>query len=255
MAPMVSEVRDAGAVDRAATRSRRHLRHGGLARAIRQRAQGSVARRVAVAVAVPAVVSGCADPCHDDGRGVRASPTGSVTRRRGPREAGYDGVQLGSANAKLMDQFLSPLYNRRTDEFGGSVEARFRILKVIRDAIAERAGDDYPVLVKIPSERAPFPGLKHASAEDCIRMCVLAEEAGFAAITPVEVGTCRTRHCPGAVFPAHSGSRRRWSTASTPRRRSEGDGSPCPPATSSVGCAARSDRYGTATSSRQRRSG
>ena len=105
------------------------------------------------------------------------------------REAGYDGVQLGSANAKLMDQFLSPLYNRRDDEFGGSLEARFRILTVIRDAIVERAGGDYPVLVKIPSERAPFPGLKHASAEDCLRMCVLAEEAGFAAITPVEVGT------------------------------------------------------------------
>ena len=37
------------------------------------------------------------------------------------REAGYDGVQLGSANAKLLDQFLSPFYNRRTDEFGGSL--------------------------------------------------------------------------------------------------------------------------------------
>jgi 2,4-dienoyl-CoA reductase-like NADH-dependent reductase (Old Yellow Enzyme family) len=40
------------------------------------------------------------------------------------REAGYDGVQLGSANAKLLDQFLSPFYNRRTDEFGGSLERR-----------------------------------------------------------------------------------------------------------------------------------
>ena len=40
------------------------------------------------------------------------------------REAGYDGVQLGSANAKLLDQFLSPFYNRRTDEFGGSLENR-----------------------------------------------------------------------------------------------------------------------------------
>ena len=44
------------------------------------------------------------------------------------REAGYDGIQLGSANAKLLDQFLSPFYNRRTDEFGGSPERRARIL-------------------------------------------------------------------------------------------------------------------------------
>src|SRR6266550_3298853 len=59
------------------------------------------------------------------------------------REAGYDGVQLASGNAKLLHQFLSPFYNRRTDEFGGSVEKRARVLRVIREAIAERAGDDY----------------------------------------------------------------------------------------------------------------
>jgi 2,4-dienoyl-CoA reductase-like NADH-dependent reductase (Old Yellow Enzyme family) len=44
------------------------------------------------------------------------------------REAGYDGVQLGSANAKLLDQFLSPFYNRRTDEFGGSPAGRAHVL-------------------------------------------------------------------------------------------------------------------------------
>jgi len=37
------------------------------------------------------------------------------------QEAGYDGVQLASSNAKLIHQFLSPYYNRRTDEFGGSL--------------------------------------------------------------------------------------------------------------------------------------
>src|SRR5262249_37570362 len=70
----------------------------------------------------------------------------SMTRHYGAiaawaREAGYDGVQLGSANAKLLDQFLSPFYNRRTDEFGGSVAGRARVLRLIREAVAERAGD------------------------------------------------------------------------------------------------------------------
>ncbi len=50
------------------------------------------------------------------------------------REAGYDGLQLASSNAKLLDQFLSPFYNRRTDEFGGSVAGRGRVLQVIRRA-------------------------------------------------------------------------------------------------------------------------
>src|SRR5262249_36616708 len=51
------------------------------------------------------------------------------------RAAGYDGVQLGSANAKLLDQFLSPFYNRRDDEFGGSLDRRAHILERIRAAI------------------------------------------------------------------------------------------------------------------------
>ena len=45
------------------------------------------------------------------------------------REAGYDGIQLASSNAKLIDQFLSPFWNRRDDEFGGSPERRARLLR------------------------------------------------------------------------------------------------------------------------------
>src|SRR5439155_1088519 len=48
------------------------------------------------------------------------------------REAGYDGIQLASGNAKLLHQFLSPFYNRRTDEFGGSVEKRASLLRGVR---------------------------------------------------------------------------------------------------------------------------
>src|SRR3954454_18619162 len=78
------------------------------------------------------------------------------------REAGYDGIQLGSANAKLLDQFLSPFYNRRTDEFGGSLERRASILRLIRECVAERAGSDYPCTVKVPVETAP-PGFPRAT--------------------------------------------------------------------------------------------
>jgi len=102
------------------------------------------------------------------------------------REAGYDGIQLGSANAKLLDQFLSPFYNRRTDEFGGSLENRGRVLKLIRDGVAERAGDDYPCTVKIPAEKAP-PFSRKVTPDEALRLAQLAEEWGFHAITPVEV--------------------------------------------------------------------
>ncbi len=102
------------------------------------------------------------------------------------RAAGYDGIQLGSANAKLLDQFLSPFYNRRTDEFGGSLEGRARILRLIREAVAERAGADYPCTVKVPAEVGP-PLARHSTVDDALRLCGLVEEWGFDAITPVEV--------------------------------------------------------------------
>ena len=102
------------------------------------------------------------------------------------REAGYDGIQLGSANAKLLDQFLSPFYNHRTDEFGGSLEARARVLRLIREAVARRAGADFPCTVKVPAETAP-PGFPRSTLDDALRLAQLVEEWGFDAITPVRV--------------------------------------------------------------------
>jgi 2,4-dienoyl-CoA reductase-like NADH-dependent reductase (Old Yellow Enzyme family) len=102
------------------------------------------------------------------------------------REAGYDGIQLGSANAKLLDQFLSPFYNRRTDEFGGTLENRARILQLIRAAVSERAGPDYPCTVKVPAETAPMR-FARATHADALPLCTLVEEWGFDAVTPVEV--------------------------------------------------------------------
>jgi 2,4-dienoyl-CoA reductase-like NADH-dependent reductase (Old Yellow Enzyme family) len=102
------------------------------------------------------------------------------------REAGYDGIQLGSANAKLLDQFLSPFYNRRTDEFGGSPERRASVLRLIREHVSERAGADYPCTVKVPSEQAP-PFARHVSFDEAMRTCDLVAEWGYDAVTPVEV--------------------------------------------------------------------
>jgi 2,4-dienoyl-CoA reductase-like NADH-dependent reductase (Old Yellow Enzyme family) len=103
------------------------------------------------------------------------------------REAGYDGVQLGSANAKLLDQFLSPFWNRRDDEFGGSLERRASILRLIREAIAERAGADFTVTVKIPvGEKAP-PFTAHTTWDEGLALAKLAEDFGYDSVTPVEV--------------------------------------------------------------------
>ena len=103
------------------------------------------------------------------------------------REAGYDGIQLASGNAKLLHQFLSPFYNRRTDEFGGSVEKRASLLRVIRRAVAERAGEDYACTVKIPVDEKGPPVFPRTGFEDGLEMCRLAQEWGYHAVTPVQL--------------------------------------------------------------------
>ena len=131
-------------------------------------------------------------------------------------------MQLGSANAKLLDQFLSPFYNRRTDEFGGSLERRARILQLIREAVADRAGGDYPCLVKIPVEHAP-PGCAHTTKDEALRLSVLAEEWGYDAITPVEVSvfpdTTLSRGGVPDAFWTNKGIATRLRTAAPRRRR------------------------------------
>ena len=62
---------------------------------------------------------------------------------------GFDGVQIHGAHGYLVNQFLSPLANQRTDEYGGSMENRARFLFEVYDEIREQVGHDYPVMIKL----------------------------------------------------------------------------------------------------------
>ncbi len=64
-------------------------------------------------------------------------------------EAGFDVVELHSAHGYLMHQFLSPLSNDRTDEYGGSIENRMRFPLAIAKAVREAWPQDKPVFVRI----------------------------------------------------------------------------------------------------------
>jgi 2,4-dienoyl-CoA reductase-like NADH-dependent reductase (Old Yellow Enzyme family) len=65
------------------------------------------------------------------------------------KKAGYDGVELHAAHGFLLNQFLTPYYNRRTDEYGGSDENRAGILVETYRAVREKVGSDYPIWVKL----------------------------------------------------------------------------------------------------------
>jgi len=63
--------------------------------------------------------------------------------------AGFDGVQIHGAHGYLISQFLSRLANKRTDEWGGNLENRMRLLLEVYDAIRARVGDSISVMLKI----------------------------------------------------------------------------------------------------------
>ena len=64
-------------------------------------------------------------------------------------EAGFDGVEVHGAHSYLISQFLGTKTNRRKDEFGGSLENRFRFLKEIILSIRKKTGEDFLVAVRI----------------------------------------------------------------------------------------------------------
>ncbi len=63
--------------------------------------------------------------------------------------AGFDGVEIHGAHTYLINQFLSPYYNRREDAYGGSLENRMRFLLEIYDATRKQVGDDFTIGVKL----------------------------------------------------------------------------------------------------------
>jgi 2,4-dienoyl-CoA reductase-like NADH-dependent reductase (Old Yellow Enzyme family) len=65
------------------------------------------------------------------------------------QSAGFDGVQIHSAHGYLLSQFLSPAFNRRTDEYGGEIGHRARALVEVLREIRQTVGRDYPVLIKM----------------------------------------------------------------------------------------------------------
>jgi 2,4-dienoyl-CoA reductase (NADPH2) len=96
------------------------------------------------------------------------------------RRAGFDGVELHSAHGYLLSEFLSPAWNFREDEYGGSRENRARLLCEVIAAAKERAGADFPIWARLDCREFRTPG--GITPEDCARTAELAAEAGADAL-------------------------------------------------------------------------
>jgi 2,4-dienoyl-CoA reductase-like NADH-dependent reductase (Old Yellow Enzyme family) len=90
------------------------------------------------------------------------------------RLAGVDGVEVHGAHGFLIHQFLSPLTNRRDDDWGGSPRRRRRLAREILRAVRARTGPDFVVGFRLVADEFSTGGITAAEARDTAR--VLADE-------------------------------------------------------------------------------
>lgn len=101
------------------------------------------------------------------------------------KKADCDGVELHATHGYLIQQFLSPFTNRRTDEYGGSLENRMRFLLEIIEGIRRECGKDFPLIVRLSADecydRIGEEGKGYGLSEG-VEMAKILEKAGIDAI-------------------------------------------------------------------------
>ena len=126
---------------------------------------------------------------------VEALVTAFVQAARRAREAGFDGVQLHVAHGYLLSSFLSPHTNRRTDEWGGPLENRARVVVEAVAGIRSLLGPAFPVIIKLNSTDFLEGGL---TLDESVRAAVLFEGAG---VDGVEVSGGMAEAGRGSIWP------------------------------------------------------
>jgi 2,4-dienoyl-CoA reductase-like NADH-dependent reductase (Old Yellow Enzyme family) len=134
----------------------------------------------------PMVVSAVEDFSRGPGREVTVEDVQEIVdafamAAQRAKEAGFDAVQIHGAHGFLMNQFLSPAFNKRTDDYGGSIENRARALLETLRKIRTAVGNGYPVLIKLNSEDFIDGGL---TLEDSVQVGKMLQAEGIDAMCP-----------------------------------------------------------------------
>lgn len=104
------------------------------------------------------------------------------------KEAGYDAVEIHSAHGYLLNQFFSPLTNKRTDEYGPqSIENRVRFQVETYRKTRQALGDDYPIFIRLGGCDYMEGG---STIEDAVEACKIFEKEGINLID-LTGGMCR----------------------------------------------------------------
>lgn len=112
---------------------------------------------------------------------------GDAARRA--KEAGFDGVEIHAAHGYLLSEFLSPFFNKRTDEYGGCFQNRMRFLDEIYSSVRKNVGDSFTVTTRV-SANEYVPGGR--SIAETLQLVKHMERLGFDAI-----------HVTNSVYASH----------------------------------------------------
>ncbi|MFY0623988.1 MAG: oxidoreductase [Pelagimonas sp.] len=107
---------------------------------------------------------------------IGAVPEGFANTARHAAELGFGGVQIHAAHGFLLSQFLSPLFNRRTDAYGGPIHARMRLLVETVEAVRAAVPADFVVAVKLNATDQLDGGL---TEEDAMRVVAGLDRKGI----------------------------------------------------------------------------
>ena len=90
------------------------------------------------------------------------------------KNAGFSGVEIHAAHGYLINQFLSPLHNLRTDEWGGTPEKRRKFLMDVYTEIRKQVGADFPIAIKLNSADFQKGGFTEEDSLDVIKALAAA---------------------------------------------------------------------------------
>lgn len=126
-----------------------------------------------------------------------------MAAKRSREIAGFDIVQIHAAHGYLINQFLSKVSNKRTDEYGGSFENRIRFLLEIIDEVRANVPDDYPVGLRISATDNSPDNAESWKIEDSVKLAPLVVARGVDIIDVSSGGNDSSGHARGPKVGLH----------------------------------------------------
>ncbi len=137
---------------------------------------------------------------HDDIKYIEEKFTQAAERAR---RAGFDGIEISGGHGYLFDQFMSPAWNDRQDEYGGELKNRARLLLETIKTIRKEVGSDYPIVIRFNSEETGIPD--GSTFDDAKELALMLQDAGVDALNVSVTGAIRNYYAGPAYLEYFAG--------------------------------------------------